>query len=233
MGWTAKIVCIISLVIIIFVSACAATECPECNQNICPELDCNECESEGPISVCPELDCNDCSEGKEEFKDDLKEVLNEDCPICKDTIKYVCADGRVVLDQLECFNAPIDLVPVTTNENGTNYVGEVRVKSACIKGIKGGEIYFKVLSVPKKIVFEVKKNGESDFKSVYESAGLFNNYNHFAICDSCKVDANFKLEENTAYLFRIRFVYTTGDQVSNEHLIDTRAGEAFDKYCGG
>lgn len=181
-------------------------QCPECEE--CPPAE--EC----PVVECPELDCSACPPSVE------TETVN--------VTTYVCSDRSLVEDPADCFKeVTYDFVPITTNEEGT-YVEEVKLATACVKARQGGSVYFKVGSVPEEINFQVKDSPDKPYTTLYTSAGLFANYNYFAICKSCTGYGEFQLQPGKVYLFRMSFDYGKGDvQYSNEHIIDTRDGSDY------
>ncbi len=189
-------------------------ECPECPECICEK--------------CP--DCvMDCSLCPEKTKTETETIT---------LTKYVCPDKRVVDNSNECETIPeIELntyfEPILTNEEGTSIVN-VTVKPACIKGKNGGFVYFKTGVLPKDIAFEVKEDVNQEYKEVYKMDGLFERYKYFEICDECTTDADFNLEKNKVYLFRLRFNMTVLNKVyySNEHIINTNPESSYmTKVC--
>jgi len=199
-----NIIALISLVIIILFFAFVfrkPAECPECDECICEK--------------CP--DCvMDCSLCPEKTKTETITVT-----------KYVCSDERVVDNIDDCETIPdtelyTDFEPILTNEEGTSIVN-VTLRPACIKGKNGGLVYFETGVLPKDIVFEIKEEVNQEYKEIYKMDGLFDQYKYFEICDECKGGADFNLEKNKAYLFRLKFNMTVLNsiQYSNEHIINT------------
>lgn len=110
---------------------------------------------------------------------------------------------------------------ITTNEEGTQ-IETVSLRPACISGNNGGEIFFKVRSVPKGISFQMKE-GTEEYGDILKLKGLYQQYIYFTICEDCK-GGEFRLEPDKTYTFRIQFNRTgvyKKFEYSNEHLIDT------------
>jgi len=178
-------------------------ECPECPECICPE--------------CP--DCvMDCSLCPEKTKTETETIT---------ITKYVCQDKRIVDNADECETIPeaeldTDFEPILTNEKDTSIV-KVTVTPAYVKGKNGGEVYFKIGVIPNDVIFEIKEDINQEYKEIYKMDGLFDQYKYFEICDECKGGADFNLEKNKVYLFRLKFNMTVLDKVqySNEHIINT------------
>ncbi len=178
-------------------------ECPDCPECICEK--------------CP--DCvMDCSLCPEKTKTETETIT---------VTKYVCPDETVVDNADECIKEQetgldVGFEPILTNEEGTSIVN-VEVKPACIKGRNGGLVYFKTGVLPKDVSFEIKEDINQEYKEIYKMNGLFDQYKYFEICDECKGDADFNLEKNKVYLFRLKFNMTVIDKVqySNEHIINT------------
>ena len=189
-------------------------ECPDCPECICEK--------------CP--DCiMDCSLCPEKIKTETETIT---------ITKYVCPDERVVDNADECETIPetelnTDFEPILTNEEGTSIVN-VEVKPACIKGRNGGLVYFETGVLPKDIVFEIKEDVNQEYKEIYKMDGLFDQYKYFEICDECIGGADFNLEKNKVYLFRLRFNMTVLNKVqySNEHIINTNPESSYmTKIC--
>jgi len=208
---------IISFVVIVIVLVFAfifqkPAECPEC-----PECICEKC----PDCV---MDCSLCPE-----KTKTETVTTT-------ITKYVCPDERIVDNVDDCEHKPeldTDFEPILTNEEGTSIV-DVTLKPACIKGRNGGFVYFKTEILPKDVVFEVKEGANQEYKEIYKMDGLFEKYKYFEICDECTGDADFNLEKNRVYLFRLRFNMTVLNKVyySNEHIINTNPESSYmTKVC--
>jgi len=213
-----NIIALIFLVIIIILFFAFVfkkpAECPECPECICQE--------------CP--DCvMDCSLCPEKTKTETETIT---------VTEYVCTDKRVVDNADECETIPetelnTDFEPILTNEEGTSIVN-VTLRPACIKGENGGLVYFETGVLSKDIVFEMKDEVNQEYKEVYKMDGLFDQYKYFEICDECKGDADFNLEKNRIYLFRLRFNMTVLDKVqySNEHIINTNPESGYmTKVC--
>lgn len=210
---------IISFVVIVIVLVFAfifqrPAECPECPECICEK--------------CPDciMDCSLCPE-KTKTKTETITVT-----------KYVCPDNRIVDNVDDCETIPeaeldTDFEPILTNEEGTSIIN-VTLKPACIKGKNGGLVYFKIGVIPKDIVFEVKEDVNQEYREIYKMDGLFDKYKYFEICDECTTDADFNLEKNRVYLFRLRFNMTVLNKVyySNEHIINTNPESSYmTKIC--
>ena len=186
-------------------------ECPECPECICEK--------------CP--DCiMDCSLCPEKTKTETETIT-----------KYVCPDERVVDNADECETIPetelsTDFEPILTNE-GTSIVN-VTLKPACIKGRNGGFVYFKTGVLPKDVSFEIKEDIDQEYREILKMDGLFEKYKYFEICDECTGGADFNLEKNKVYLFRLKFNMTVLDKVqySNEHIINTNPESSYiTKVC--
>ena len=187
-------------------------ECPECPECICEK--------------CP--DCiMDCSLCPEKTKTETETIT-----------KYVCPDERVVDNADECETIPetelsTDFEPILTNEEGTSIVN-VTLKPACIKGRNGGFVYFKTGVLPKDVSFEIKEDIDQEYREILKMDGLFEKYKYFEICDECTGGADFNLEKNKVYLFRLKFNMTVLDKVqySNEHIINTNPESSYiTKVC--
>jgi hypothetical protein len=184
-------------------------ECPSCPECNCPQ--------------CPEcvMDCSLCPEKVKTEKETIE------------ITRYVCSDESVVDNKEDCFKeaeSDIDFQPVLTNEEGTSIVNAT-VKPACISGNNGGWIYFKTDVLPKEVIFEVKESADDEYSEIYSMNGLFERYTYFQIGDTYSGNAEFNLEEDSVYLFRIKFNVTLHNKVyySNEHIIDTRADSDYMK----
>jgi len=208
---------IISFVVIVIVLVFAfifqrPAECPEC-----PECRCEKC----PDCI---MDCSLCPEKTKTVTTTITE--------------YVCTDKRVVDNPDECENIPetelnTDFEPILTNEEGTSIVN-VTLKPACIKGKNGGFVYFKTNVLPKDITFEVKEDVNQEYREILKMDGLFEKYKYFEICDECTSSADFNLDKNKIYLFRLRFNMTVLNKVyySNEHIINTNPESSYmTKVC--
>ena len=187
-------------------------ECPECPECICQ--DCPDCVMD--CSLCPE---------KTKIETETITVT-----------KYVCPDERIVDNLDDCEHKPelnTDFEPILTNEKDTSIV-KVEVKPACIKGRNGGFVYFKTGVLSKDISFEIKEDINQEYKEIYKMDGLFDQYKYFEICDECTGGADFNLEKNKVYLFRLKFNMTVLDKVqySNEHIINTNPKSGYmTKVC--
>ncbi len=176
-------------------------ECPDCPECICPE--------------CP--DCvMDCSLCPEKTKTEIETIT---------ITTYICPDKREVDNPDECEHKPeldTDFEPILTNEKDTSIIN-VKVNPAYVKGKNGGEVYFKIGVIPNDITFEIKEDINQEYKEIYKMDGLFEKYKYFEICDECTGGADFNLEKNKVYLFRLKFNMTVLDKVqySNEHIINT------------
>jgi len=183
-------------------------ECPECPECIC--VKCTDCV----------MDCSLCPEKTETIT------------------KYVCPDETIVSNADECskeqetsLNAGFE--PILTNEEGTSIIN-VTLKPACIKGKNGGFVYFKTGVLPKDVTFEVKEDINQEYREIFSMDGLFEEYKYFEICDKCTGGADFNLEENKVYLFRLKFNMTVLNKVqySNEYIINTNPESSYmTKVC--
>ena len=186
-----------------------SAECPDCPECICEK--------------CP--DCvMDCSLCPEKTKTETETIT---------VTKYVCPDETVVENADECvkeqetgLNAGFE--PILTNEEGTSIVN-VTVTPAYIKGKNGGGIDFKTDVISRDITFEVKENVNQEYREVFKVSNLIERYTQFEICDECTGGADFNLEKNKVYLFRLKFNMTVIDKVqySNEHVINTNPGSVY------
>lgn len=207
------VIVIVLVFAFIFQKPAECPECPECRCEKCPDciMDC---------SLCPE-------------KTKTETVTTT-------ITEYVCTDKRVVDNPDKCENIPetelnTDFEPILTNEEGTSIVN-VTLKPACIKGKNGGFVYFKTGVLPKDITFEVKEDVNQEYSDIFKMDGLFESYKYFEICDGdeCKGNADFNLEKNKIYLFRLKFNMTVLDKVyySNEHIINTNPESSYmTKIC--
>jgi hypothetical protein len=113
---------------------------------------------------------------------------------------------------------------VDTNEEGT-VIETVTTMPACQSGYNGGEVYFKVGTVPDEITVQVKEAG-GEYEDAFTRGGLYEQYLKFAICYPCRgIGVDFKLDEGKVYVLRLKFDQTkvyNRTEYSNEHLIDTR-----------
>jgi len=182
-------------------------ECPDC-----PECRCEKC----PDCV---MDCSLCPE-----KTKTETVTTT-------ITKYVCPDERIVDNIDDCAYEPelnTDFNPILTNEEGTSIVN-VTLKPACVKGKNGGFVYFKTGVISRDITFEVKEDVNQEYKEVFKISNLRERYTQFEICDECTSSADFNLDKNKIYLFRLKFNMTVFDKVyySNEHIIDTNPESSY------
>ncbi len=188
----------------------------------------------GTTEICPDIpecpSCNlDCSECPEIVK--YQYITNT-------TTKYICANKRVVNDIGDCEKAKqISIKPRISNELGT-VIQNVTVKPACVNGINGGLIFFKVGTIPSTIAFQTKEE-DTQYEEKYSFSGLLTGYKYFTICGdeetSCKKTSDFYIEKNKIFLFRAMFNQTSRYgklEYSNEHLVDTTAdSEYLTKKC--
>jgi len=178
-------------------------ECPECPECICEK--------------CP--DCiMDCSLCPEKTKTETETIT---------ITKYVCPDERIVDSIDDCESEPKPVLdtgfePILTNEEGTSIVN-VTVTPEYVKGRNGGGIYFETDFTSRDITFEVKEDINQEYKEVFKVNNLIKRHTQFEICDECTGGADFNLEKNKVYLFRLKFNMTVIDEVqySNEHIINT------------
>ncbi|MBU1204995.1 MAG: hypothetical protein KKE93_03750 [Nanoarchaeota archaeon] len=205
---------IISFIVIVIVLIFAfifqkPAECPECPECICQK--------------CP--DCvMDCSLCPEKTKTETETIT---------VTKYVCPDERIVDNADDCESEPKPVLdtgfdPILTNEEGTSIVN-VTLKPACIKGKNGGGIYFKTDFTSRDITFEVKEDVNQEYREIFKISNLIERYTQFEICDECTGGADFNLEKNRIYLFRLRFNMTVLNKVyySNEHIINTNPESSY------
>ena len=205
---------IISFVVIVIVIVFAfifskPSECPECPECICEK--------------CP--DCiMDCSLCPEKTKTETETIT---------VTQYVCPDERIVdnVDDCETISETeleTDFEPILTNEEGTS-IAYVTLKSDCIKGKNGGGIDFKTDFTSRDITFEVKEDVNQEYREVFKVSNLRERYTQFEICDKCTGGADFNLEKNRIYLFRLKFNMTVIDKVqySNEHIINTNPESSY------
>ena len=192
-----------------------APECPDCvcpEQNECPVVECPEPQECPEPPECPEIDYNDCP----------TIVITKNVTVHR----YVCPNGLVMDNPEECFpDLSTNLTPIKTNENGT-LIESVTVEPACIYGLNGGVVQFKVGSIASEIWFQAKEDGE--YWNVHYLQNLYEGTKYFVIADK-KGNADFSLDKNKVYLFRIQFRIAAYNetQYSNEHLIDTRTGSGY------
>lgn len=185
------------------------SECPECSECRCEK--------------CPDcvMDCSLCPEKTK--TETVTTTITE----------YICTDKRVVDNPDKCENIPetelnTDFEPILTNEEGTSIVN-VTLKPACIKGKNGGFVYFKTDIISRDITFEVKEDVNQEYKEVFKISNLRERYTQFEICDECTSGADFNLDKNKIYLFRLKFNMTVLDKVqySNEHVINTNPESSY------
>lgn len=150
----------------------------------------------------------------------------------KTITKYVCANGSTVDNLQRCTSVytPPKFNPILTNEEGA-FIEKVEVTPACVSGFDGGQIYFEAKTIPDKVEFQVKDDG--DYVTKFTLTNVKSQYNYFAICDKC-YSGNFQLKPDKVYLFRMKFDFTSvlgKVQYSNEHLIDTISSDYTIKEC--
>ncbi|MFH0978013.1 MAG: hypothetical protein V1837_01795 [Candidatus Woesearchaeota archaeon] len=178
----------------------------------------------------------------------LQQIQNtscKECPVCekcpvqdinscpKITIvqnntytKYVCPNGMVVEDVDRCFPVlTTNLTPVLTNENGS-YIQSVTVNPACVYGVNGGVIFFRLGTIASNVTVQVKS--DSDYNDVDISHNLGTGFIYFVISDKLG-QADFMLQRNKVYLLRVQFLLPAlnSTQYSNEHIVDTRSGSIY------
>ena len=198
------IIVILTIVLVIL----KKPECEPCVQQACPECICT-------------LDCDDCP-NKIIYQNDSTEVF-----------KFVCMDSSIVDDPKECEVQEAELPelnPIKTNENGT-LTKEVRVEPACVGGLRGGYVYYQVVSPPETVVYQIKPES-GDYTDVITDVGLFKAFKEFIICDpNCpNKKYDFSLQSGKRYLIRLKFDRTKlYDKVeySNEYIIDLTPESTF------
>lgn len=181
---------------------------------------------------CPGCECNDtCEESSEK-------IIYRD--ITKEVFKYVCSDGTVVDKQNECeieYEEPElpPLNPITTNENGT-FTKVVRLEPACIGGIRGGYVYYEVVSPAENVTYLLKAE-DGSYEAILNENGYFKSYKEFLICDpDCpNKQSDFKIQHDKRYFLKIEFdriqLYSK-IEYSNEYIIDlTPNSEFMTKSC--
>lgn len=210
----------------------------------CNQVVCNTPYIQVGNGCCLDADSNKICDKDEVFEERSEIVITEKEPpkVIKEEVevtKYVCSDGSVVVDSSNC---PIEEtepaekeVPelITTNEIGT-VIEEVKLNTGCIVGQNGGEVFFKVGTIPSKgMAVEVKEIGK-EYSHIFSKNGLYDGFISFVICSKCR-GGDFKLEPDKKYILRLMFDQTAVyDRIeySNEHLIDTTpSSEYMTKRC--
>ncbi|MBR9699212.1 hypothetical protein GOV09_02035 [Candidatus Woesearchaeota archaeon] len=201
----------------------------------CQAVVCNEPYMQIGRECCLDGNNNGLCDADEDLGEAPTIIIKEPKILEKEIVKYVCENGTVVTRIEACIVENTEreaVIPTlaTANEENT-LIEEVAVEPACKAGINGGEIFFKVGTVPSDIAYEIREfDGEYEDYSSHD--GLYQRFTSFAICDDCTgKDADFKLNEGTVYVLRLRFNQTVYNRVeySNEHLIDTRDESIFMK----
>ncbi|MBI5388862.1 hypothetical protein HZB01_00615 [Candidatus Woesearchaeota archaeon] len=160
--------------------------------------------------------------------------LKDSCPVQKQEIKtiYICQDGAQADTKEDCTQTSVEenisgevLTPITTNQEGTPILN-VSLAPICFKGKYGGSVYFKGPTF-ESIMLQLRK-ADTNYTTMQTFAGLSEARKEFAICDSTQarcdiIGADFTVEPETSYLFRIAFKTKNTTYYSNEHLIDTHA----------
>ncbi len=203
---------LIVLVIIALVLVFKLTKkCPSIEEK-CPDIpECPSCS----------LDCSKCPS--------IIKYQN----ITNTLTKYICPNKRIVDNVDDCEKAKqISILPKTNNEVGT-VIENVTVKPTCVNGRNGGFVFFKVGTIPKNVVFEIKEE-DTSYEEKYSFSGLLTKYKYFTICDkedvSCKSAGDFYIEKNKIFLFRVVFDQTSRYgklEYSNEHIIDTTSDSEY------
>ncbi len=196
---------------------------------------------------CLDNDDNKICDADETFVEDTRIVVTEKEPVIveKEINNYVCSDGSVVEDPAECpietdssdepTQAELNIPLLDTSSEEKTVIETIEISSACIKGVNGGEVFFKVGTVPSDISYQIKEVGQAqDFEEIYTRKGVYQGFASFAVCDYCR-QGDFRLQPDTAYIFRMTFnqtpVYDRIEQ-SNEYLIDTRSDtEIMGRIC--
>lgn len=184
----------------------------------------------GTAELCPDIpecpSCNlDCSECPEIVK--YQYITNT-------TTKYVCCDTNKIVDNVDDCEKPIPIsIPLRTNNEVGTVIKNVTVKPACVSGINGGLVFFKVGTIPSTIAFQTREE-DTSYEEKYSFSGLLTGYKYFTICGeeevSCKEASDFYIEKNKIFLFRAMFDQTSRHgrlEYSNEHLIDTTADSEY------
>jgi len=166
-----------------------------------------------------------------------------DCSKCPSTIKYqnitntitnyICPNKRVVQNIDDCEKPkPLATAPKMTNEAGT-VIEVVTVKPACISGVNGGAVLFKVGTIPYNVFFQAREE-DTAYAERHNIAGLLTKYVYFTICGEgefgCKGIGDFYIEKDRAFLLRVGFNQTARHgriEYSNEHIVDTTAGSEY------
>lgn len=180
------------------------------------------CDNDEVTNECPpcELDCSKCSIPVQEKIVEVK--------------KYVCEDGREVDKLREC--AEVDIPPLSYIPDQDNqldsHIREVSITPACRASSPGGEIYYKVDTVPRDIEVQLKELPDGNWEDIYSINAYTEGRASFIICDSgCPFrQADFHISPDKAYVMRLKIDQTlvwNTIEYSNEHIVDTRAGQEF------
>jgi hypothetical protein len=170
----------------------------------------------------------------------VAKTIKQECPdikcptvTCSDAdtptvTKYVCENKSIVDDASKCTSiyTPPEFTPIKTNEEGS-YIGTVDVSPSCIGGYNGVKIYFKALTIPDKVEFQVREG--DNFETKYIETGITSGYRYIAFCEGCH-EGDFSIPADKLYLLKLKFDFTTTfgeEQYSNEHLIDANVGSEY------
>ncbi len=156
-----------------------------------------------------------------------KEIKNfEDCKEgggeIKDYYPRECATQQGIIFEEK-------VAPLTnTSEKGTA-VANVSIRSSCIKGKPGGEVYFRLKSFFQEAEFQIKISSD-EYKKIHSSAGSYEKFTPFSVCQDCP-EGEFSLKPDKVYVLRVLFK-NPGKVYSNEYLIDTRnESSLLEKEC--
>ena len=128
---------------------------------------------------------------------------------------------------------PLNLSNLDSKSENNTYLEEIEIRPVCRNGKNSGEIYYKVISIPVNVDFQVRTR-TYDYKTVLSKPGIYESYVYFSICDDCH-DEDFSLKKDEVYVLRILFNYTkpyVKMEQSNEYLINTSINASyFEKKC--
>ena len=182
---------------------------------------------------CLDKDANGICDKDEQSAEPKTVVVSK--PEVIEVQKYVCSDGKIVSNPKDC---PVEKpapekemsLPalITTTEEDT-VILNFSVSPACKSGENGGEVFFKLGSIPEKVWLQARQ-GNDAYSTIFTREGVYEKYLSFVICDGCAgKGTDFTLKPDALYVIRGVFNQTVYDRMeySNEHLVDTRASSPF------
>src|SRR3989338_3286124 len=135
---------------------------------------------------CLDKDANGICDKDEQSAEPKTVVVSK--PEVIEVQKYVCSDGKIVSNPKDC---PVEKpatekemsLPalITTNEEDT-VILNFSVSPACKSGENGGEVFFKLGSIPEKVWLQARQ-GNDAYSTIFTREGVYEKYLSFVICD--------------------------------------------------